>query len=156
MTDGTIQKVKQQYNQSGGPALEVTLAEIQEDLKLRPPQVIDLDEVQLSNGIGNGHVEQGPGSGKTFDHMTYYIILTMPAGHWSILLCFMYLWHSSNWCMLLRSSECSTGTSDGTRNPLIGPEYHVCIFEHDPWRSPHRVHVTGTFLYQMLYKNMYC
>lgn len=60
--DGTIQKVKQQYNQSGGPALEVTLAEIQEDLKLRPPQVIDLDEVQLSNGIGNGHVEQGPGS----------------------------------------------------------------------------------------------
>lgn len=75
LTDGIIQKVKQQYNQSGGPALEVTLAEIQEDLKLRPPQVIDLDEVQLSNGIGNGHVEQGPGSGKTFDHMTVIIIL---------------------------------------------------------------------------------
>lgn len=55
----------------------------------------------------------------------------------------------------VRSSECSTGTSDVTRNPLIGPKYHVCIFEHDPWCSPHRVHVTGTFLCQMLYKNMY-
>lgn len=77
MTDGTIQKVKQQYNQSGGPALEVTLAEIQEDLKLRPPQVIDLDEVQLSNGIGNGHVEQGPGSGKTFHHMTVITIVLL-------------------------------------------------------------------------------
>lgn len=75
LTDGTIQKVKQQYNQSGGPALEVTLAEIQEDLKLRPPQVIDLDEVQLSNGIGNGHVEQGPGSGKTFHHIITIILL---------------------------------------------------------------------------------
>lgn len=61
--DGTIQKLKQQYNQSGGPALEVTLAEVQEDLKIRPPKIIDgLDEVLLSNGIGNGHVEQGPGS----------------------------------------------------------------------------------------------
>lgn len=68
LTDGTIQKLKQQYNQSGGPALEVTLAEVQEDLKIRPPKIIDnLDEVLLSNGIGNGHVEQGPGSGKTLD-----------------------------------------------------------------------------------------
>lgn len=66
LTDGTIQKLKQQYDQSGGPALEVTLAEVQEDLKLRPAKIIDnLDEVLLSNGIGNGHVEQGPGSGKT-------------------------------------------------------------------------------------------
>lgn len=68
LTDGTIQKLKQQYNQSGRPALEVTLAEVQEDLKIRPPKIIDnLDEVLLSNGIGNGHVEQGPGSGKTLD-----------------------------------------------------------------------------------------
>uniref|UniRef100_A0A1A8L3N7 SEC22 vesicle trafficking protein homolog C n=1 Tax=Nothobranchius pienaari TaxID=704102 RepID=A0A1A8L3N7_9TELE len=58
--DSTIQKLKQQYNQSGGPALEVTLAEVQEDLKIRPPQVINLDEVELTNGIINGHAEQSP------------------------------------------------------------------------------------------------
>uniref|UniRef100_UPI0037E866A6 vesicle-trafficking protein SEC22c isoform X1 n=1 Tax=Semicossyphus pulcher TaxID=241346 RepID=UPI0037E866A6 len=60
--DGTIQKLKQQYNQSGGPALEVTLAEVQEDLRIKPPQVINLEEVDLTNGIANGHMEQGPGS----------------------------------------------------------------------------------------------
>lgn len=62
--DSTIQKLKQQYNQSGGPALEVTLAEVQEDLKIHPPQVINLDEVELTNGTANGHMEQGPGSGQ--------------------------------------------------------------------------------------------
>ncbi|TKS87716.1 SEC22c [Collichthys lucidus] len=62
--DSTIQKLKQQYNQSGGPALEVTLAEVQEDLRIHPPQVIDLDEVELTNGVANGHMEQGPGSGQ--------------------------------------------------------------------------------------------
>ncbi|XP_074549081.1 vesicle-trafficking protein SEC22c [Halichoeres trimaculatus] len=62
--DGTIQKLKQQYNQSGGPALEVTLAEVQEDLRIKPPQVINLEEVDLTNGIANGHTEQGAGSGQ--------------------------------------------------------------------------------------------
>ncbi|XP_041824682.1 vesicle-trafficking protein SEC22c [Melanotaenia boesemani] len=62
--DSTIQKLKQQYNQSGGPALEVTLAEVQEDLRRNPPQVINLDEVQLTNGIANGHIEQGLASGQ--------------------------------------------------------------------------------------------
>lgn len=62
--DGTIQRLKQQYNQSGGPALEVTLAEVQEDLRIKPPQVINLEEVDLTNGIANGHTEQGAGSGQ--------------------------------------------------------------------------------------------
>ncbi|XP_026216943.1 vesicle-trafficking protein SEC22c [Anabas testudineus] len=62
--DNTIQKLKQQYNQSGGPALEVTLAEVHEDLRLHPPQVISMEDVELSNGIANGHVEQGAGSGQ--------------------------------------------------------------------------------------------
>lgn len=62
--DGTIQKLKQQYNQSGGPALEVTLAEVQEDLRSRPPQVVTLEEIELTNGAANGHVEQVPGSGQ--------------------------------------------------------------------------------------------
>lgn len=64
LIDGTIQKLKQQYNQSGGPALEVTLAEVQEDLKIHPPEVINIEEMELTNGIANGHIEQVPGSGK--------------------------------------------------------------------------------------------
>ncbi|XP_032360189.1 vesicle-trafficking protein SEC22c [Etheostoma spectabile] len=62
--DSTIQKLKQQYNQSGGPALEVTLAEVQEDLRIHPPKIINLEEVELANGIANGHMEQGTGSGQ--------------------------------------------------------------------------------------------
>uniref|UniRef100_A0A3Q2PFA3 SEC22 homolog C, vesicle trafficking protein n=1 Tax=Fundulus heteroclitus TaxID=8078 RepID=A0A3Q2PFA3_FUNHE len=60
--DNTIQKLKQQYNQTGGPALEVTLAEVQEELRIRPPQVISLDEVELTNGTANGHIEQSAAS----------------------------------------------------------------------------------------------
>lgn len=67
LTDRKIQKLKQQYNQSGGPALEVTLAEVQDDLRIHPPQVIRLEDVELTNGIRNGHVAQSPGSGKTVD-----------------------------------------------------------------------------------------
>ncbi|KAF3836561.1 hypothetical protein F7725_029119 [Dissostichus mawsoni] len=52
--DSTIQKLKQQYNQSGGPALEVTLAEVQGDLIIHPPQEINLEEVDLTNGTANG------------------------------------------------------------------------------------------------------
>ncbi|KAM7390437.1 hypothetical protein PAMA_008545 [Pampus argenteus] len=62
--DSTIQKLKQQYNQSGGPALEITLAEVQQDLNIRPPQVLTLEEVELTNGAANGHMEQVPGSGQ--------------------------------------------------------------------------------------------
>ncbi|KAM3860249.1 vesicle-trafficking protein SEC22c [Diretmus argenteus] len=62
--DSAIQKLKQQYNQSGGPALEVTLAEVQEDLQIHPPQVLTLEEVELTNGAANGHMEQLPGSGQ--------------------------------------------------------------------------------------------
>ncbi|XP_072306953.1 vesicle-trafficking protein SEC22c [Eucyclogobius newberryi] len=62
--DGTIQKLKQQYNQCSGPALEVTFAEVQDDLKIHPPQVITFEEVELSNGIANGLVEPSSGSGQ--------------------------------------------------------------------------------------------
>ncbi|XP_019745596.1 vesicle-trafficking protein SEC22c isoform X3 [Hippocampus comes] len=56
--DGAIQKLKQQYNRKGGPALQVTLAEVQEDLRLRPPQILTLEELELTNGSANGHTEQ--------------------------------------------------------------------------------------------------
>lgn len=62
--DGTIQKLKQQYNQRGGPALEVTMAEVQEDLRLRPPQLLTLEDIELTNGAANGHMEQAPGAGQ--------------------------------------------------------------------------------------------
>lgn len=62
--DGTIQKLKQQYNQSGGPALEVTLAEVEDDLIINPPQLITPEEVELSNGVANGHLEPASASGQ--------------------------------------------------------------------------------------------
>ncbi|XP_046879637.1 vesicle-trafficking protein SEC22c [Hypomesus transpacificus] len=62
--DGTIQRLKQQYNQKGCPTLEVTLAEVQEDLRTRPPQVLSLEELQLTNGAANGHLEPVPASGQ--------------------------------------------------------------------------------------------
>lgn len=60
--DGTIQKLKQQYNKSGGPALEVTFIEVQNELMIHPPQLIHLEEVELANGIENGHGDQQSGS----------------------------------------------------------------------------------------------
>lgn len=75
MIDNTIQKLKQQYNQSGGPALDVTLAEVHEDLRIHPPQVIDLEDMELSNGIANGHMEQGAGSGKTYTRLLPMTVL---------------------------------------------------------------------------------
>lgn len=61
--DNIIQKLKHHYNQSGGPALGVTLAEVQDDLKASPPQVINLNDLHHSNGAANGHTEQVPGNG---------------------------------------------------------------------------------------------
>ncbi|KAM9774895.1 vesicle-trafficking protein SEC22c [Syngnathus typhle] len=63
--DCTIQKLKQQYNYKGGPALQVTLAEVQEDLRLHPPEVLNLEDVELTNGSANGHVEQSATSGQS-------------------------------------------------------------------------------------------
>ncbi|XP_030625470.1 vesicle-trafficking protein SEC22c [Chanos chanos] len=61
--DSVIQKLKQHYNQSGGPSLAVTLTEVQEELKISPPQVLTMDDLELPNAAANGHVEQTPGSG---------------------------------------------------------------------------------------------
>ena len=64
-TDGSIQKLKQQYNQiGGGPALEITLAEVQDDLKRRPPKALTIEELELAQELANGHLEHGPGSGR--------------------------------------------------------------------------------------------
>lgn len=48
----------------------MTLAEVQEDLRIHPAQVIHLEDMEL-NGIANGHMEQGAGTGKTVDHMIF-------------------------------------------------------------------------------------
>ncbi|XP_707343.1 vesicle-trafficking protein SEC22c isoform X1 [Danio rerio] len=63
--DSAIQKLQQHYNQKGGPSLEVTLAEVQEDLRSSPPQVLTMEDVVLSNGAANGHVEQTTASGQS-------------------------------------------------------------------------------------------
>lgn len=62
--DNSLAWLQQQYNQRGGPALEVTLTEVQEDLKTRPLQILTLEEVELTNGSANGHAEQLSESGK--------------------------------------------------------------------------------------------
>ncbi|XP_061660630.1 vesicle-trafficking protein SEC22c isoform X2 [Syngnathoides biaculeatus] len=56
--DCAIQKLKQQYNHRGGPALQITLTEVHEDLRLCPPQILTVEEVSLANGSANGHVAQ--------------------------------------------------------------------------------------------------
>lgn len=62
--DNSLAWLQQQYNQRGGPALEVTLTEVQEDLKTRPLQILTLEEVELTNGSANGHAEQLSESGQ--------------------------------------------------------------------------------------------
>ncbi|XP_029510146.1 vesicle-trafficking protein SEC22c [Oncorhynchus nerka] len=62
--DNSIAWLQQQYNQRGGPALEVTLTEVQEDLKTRPLQILTLEEVEFTNGSANGHAEQLSESGQ--------------------------------------------------------------------------------------------
>ncbi|XP_036801518.1 vesicle-trafficking protein SEC22c [Oncorhynchus mykiss] len=62
--DNSIAWLQQQYNQGGGPALEVTLTEVQEDLKTRPLQILTLEEVEFTNGSANGHAEQLSESGQ--------------------------------------------------------------------------------------------
>uniref|UniRef100_A0A671SLD4 Vesicle-trafficking protein SEC22c-like n=1 Tax=Sinocyclocheilus anshuiensis TaxID=1608454 RepID=A0A671SLD4_9TELE len=52
--DSAIQKLQQHYNQKGGPSLEVTLAEVWEDLRTSPPQVLTMEDVALTNGAANG------------------------------------------------------------------------------------------------------
>uniref|UniRef100_H3D5C0 SEC22 homolog C, vesicle trafficking protein n=1 Tax=Tetraodon nigroviridis TaxID=99883 RepID=H3D5C0_TETNG len=77
--DGTIQKLKQQYNQSGGPALDVTLIEVQNELLIHPPQLIHLEQIELANGIGNGHGDQssGPVQGVRLEPVTPPGILSL-------------------------------------------------------------------------------
>lgn len=63
ISDSTIQKLQHHYNQNKGPSLEVTLVEVQEELSASPPQVLTMEDVTLSNGVANGHVEQTTASG---------------------------------------------------------------------------------------------
>ena len=40
------------------------MAEVQDDLKRRPPKVLTIEELELAHKLANGHVEHGPGSGR--------------------------------------------------------------------------------------------
>ncbi|KAJ8418774.1 hypothetical protein AAFF_G00002730 [Aldrovandia affinis] len=61
--DSVIQKTKHHYSQSGGPSLGSSLVELQEELRTRPPPVLNLEDMELSNGMANGHAESAAGSG---------------------------------------------------------------------------------------------
>uniref|UniRef100_A0A3B1J5T6 SEC22 homolog C, vesicle trafficking protein n=1 Tax=Astyanax mexicanus TaxID=7994 RepID=A0A3B1J5T6_ASTMX len=109
--DSTIQKLKQHYNQSGGPSLGVTLAEVQEELRLSPPQVLTMEEVQLTNGVANGHVDQAAACGMVVFNLSqnnfWYCLLLVDRSlnesscqprflfFFSLTQCHLYLFHSS-------------------------------------------------------------
>ncbi|XP_064410334.1 vesicle-trafficking protein SEC22c-like [Latimeria chalumnae] len=56
--DCVIQKLRKRYNYSSCPVLRVSLAGVKEDLRLRPPQLLKLEDVEEPNGMTNGHVHQ--------------------------------------------------------------------------------------------------
>lgn len=123
----------------------MTLAEVQDDLRIHPLQVINLDEVELTNGIANGHMEQDPGSGKTLT--TYYS--TVKCIHCEIFVFHAHLFLHQTLSFIHRS-ECEASASDGARHPLPGPQHCVCVFECNPRCAPHRVHIPGDASNQML------
>ncbi|XP_061096682.1 vesicle-trafficking protein SEC22c [Conger conger] len=61
--DSVIQKVKHRYSQSGSPSLGSSLAKLQEELRTKPPPILNLEDLELSNGTANGHAESTAGSG---------------------------------------------------------------------------------------------
>ncbi|XP_066573185.1 vesicle-trafficking protein SEC22c [Amia ocellicauda] len=60
--DSIIQKMKHHYSNSSSPSLTLSLADIQEDLRTRPPKVLNLEEMVPTNGLTNGHAEPVSGS----------------------------------------------------------------------------------------------
>ncbi|XP_051543739.1 vesicle-trafficking protein SEC22c-like isoform X1 [Myxocyprinus asiaticus] len=77
--DSVIQKLQHHYNQNGGPSLEVTLGEVQEELRTSPPQVLTMEDVALTNGTANGHVEltSAPGQGQRLEPVSAPGILSL-------------------------------------------------------------------------------
>ncbi|KAL8164812.1 UNVERIFIED_CONTAM: Vesicle-trafficking protein S22c [Gekko kuhli] len=55
--DNVIQKVKSRFNYANGAPVKPNFEKIQEELRLRPPVQVKLEEAELVNGMVNGHAE---------------------------------------------------------------------------------------------------
>ncbi|XP_060136927.1 vesicle-trafficking protein SEC22c isoform X2 [Zootoca vivipara] len=55
--DNVIQKVKGRFNYTNCAQTKFNLEKIQEELLLRPPALVKLEDAELRNGIVNGHTE---------------------------------------------------------------------------------------------------
>ncbi|XP_069047307.1 vesicle-trafficking protein SEC22c isoform X2 [Lepisosteus oculatus] len=77
--DGVIQKMKHQYSNCNSLSLSMSLMDIQEDLRARPPEILNLEEMVLSNGTANGHTEpvSGAGSNQRLEPVTTLGILSL-------------------------------------------------------------------------------
>lgn len=75
--------------------------------------------------------------------MSINVITIKKKRHLELFFCFVFFVPVFESAFALTSSEHPPGTRDGAGNPLIGPEYHVCGFEHNSWSSPGGVHTAG-------------
>ncbi|XP_061442365.1 vesicle-trafficking protein SEC22c isoform X2 [Rhineura floridana] len=55
--DNVIQKVKSRFSCTNCAQTKFNLEKVQEELRLRPPALVKLEEVELRNGMVNGHAE---------------------------------------------------------------------------------------------------
>ncbi|XP_054847664.1 vesicle-trafficking protein SEC22c [Eublepharis macularius] len=55
--DNVIQKVKSRFNYANCAPMKLNLEKIQEELRVRPPAQVKLEEAELMNGMVNGHAE---------------------------------------------------------------------------------------------------
>ncbi|XP_060136925.1 vesicle-trafficking protein SEC22c isoform X1 [Zootoca vivipara] len=62
--DNVIQKVKGRFNYTNCAQTKFNLEKIQEELLLRPPALVKLEDAELRNGIVNGHTELCMESGR--------------------------------------------------------------------------------------------
>ncbi|KAG2458615.1 SC22C protein, partial [Polypterus senegalus] len=54
--DSVIQKIKHHYCHHGKPSLQVSLADVEEDLRRKPAKVLMPEDLLFSNGTINGHI----------------------------------------------------------------------------------------------------
>ncbi|XP_044281199.1 vesicle-trafficking protein SEC22c isoform X3 [Varanus komodoensis] len=55
--DNVIQKVKSRFNYTSDAQTKFNLEKIREELRLHPPALVKLEELEMRNGMVNGHAE---------------------------------------------------------------------------------------------------
>ncbi|XP_067824362.1 vesicle-trafficking protein SEC22c [Heptranchias perlo] len=64
--DSVIQKIKWHYNYSNRPSLKISVTNIQRELKVTPPQQVNVDDIVVTNGTLNGHLHLYSGSAPSY------------------------------------------------------------------------------------------